>query len=142
MHLSIDTLLERVRETPPETVEAEADEEASAKVFNPQIMRVLWSDAINENVAVINLYDASGRSKFLGRFDDGTWPIMCLVADLIKDVEEGRLKVLAFDPAVSLLQRREEDINQRDRERRDRAYTAIAPMLNDIGLPALIDSKV
>ncbi len=142
MHLSVNTLLERVRVTPPETVEAEAAEQASERVFNPQIMRLLWSDAVHGNVAVINLYDASGRRKFLGRFDDGTWPVICLMDDLIKDVEEGRLKVLAFDPADSLLQRREEDINQRDRERRDRAYTAIAPMLNDIGLPALIDSKV
>lgn len=142
MRLPINTLLEQLEENPSGVVEPVEAEQTSEKVYNPRILRVLWSDSIHETVAVINLYDTSGRPKFRGRFDDGTWPKTCLVADLAKDVEAGRLRVLAHDPSTSMFQRREEDINERDRNRRDRAYAAIAPMLDDIGLPALIDSKM
>lgn len=144
MRLTINTLLEWVDDRLADGAEepTEAAMAPDKPVYNPRILRVLWSDEAHENVAVINLYDPSGRRKFLGRFDDGAWPEARTVAELVQAVEEQRLKALTHDPTASLFQRREEEITPRDRDRRDRAHNAVTLMLAEAGLPAIFGSKV
>ena len=135
MLLLANTLLEWIED---DTLAEAADETPR----NPRVLRVLWTNPLNQSAAVINLYDNSGKPERGGKFDNGAAPEIRTVDELAQAVTDGQMRVLRHDPSLGLVQRREEEIKPKHRIHRDHSFAAIQPMLEKVGLPKLFDPVI
>jgi hypothetical protein len=81
-----------------------------------RVERILWLEAGRQTVITIDI------------FAHDAMPTLCLHDDLIRTLTSGAARILTTDPYAEL-RRRDQDITTSQRQRRDKAWRVLGPLI-------------
>ncbi len=93
-----------------------------------RIERLLWIDRLREFTFTIDIY----KNQYS--------PNLRYINDIIDDLNNDDAVLFEEDPWFKVI--REEDINEKNKERRDRAWQTISYIINACGEPNIYDSRI